>query len=123
MRATAIALVVGVLLFLPAAAQQPEKLGTVNFPTSCSAAAQSEFTRAVALLHSFWFSYAIKGFEAAVQADPTCGIAAWGAAVSWLGNPLAGPPPPQNVELGAAPGPPAKAIAPKTHPQADYLPA
>ena len=123
MRATAIALVVGVLLFLPAAAQQPEKLGTVNFPTSCSAAAQSEFTRAVALLHSFWFSYAIKGFEAAVQADPTCGIAAWGAAVSWLGNPLAGPPPPKNVELGAATVARAKSIGAKTQRELDYIAA
>ena len=33
-----------------------EKLGTVNFPTSCSAAAQAQFNRAVALLHSFEFS-------------------------------------------------------------------
>ncbi len=31
----------------------PEKLGVVRFPTSCSASAQKEFQRAVALLHSF----------------------------------------------------------------------
>ena len=32
-----------------------ERLGKANFPVSCSAAAQEQFGRAVALLHSFWF--------------------------------------------------------------------
>ena len=32
-----------------------EKLGQVHFPVSCSAEAQKQFDRAVALLHSFWF--------------------------------------------------------------------
>jgi len=31
----------------------PEKLGEVNFPVSCNAAAQKEFNRAMALFHSF----------------------------------------------------------------------
>src|SRR5262249_8301812 len=90
MRTTAIALGIGWLCVTPATAHETEKLGSVNFPTSCNAAAQQEFTRGVALLHSFWFQYAIKSLETAAQADPSCGIAAWGAAVSWLGNPLAG---------------------------------
>jgi hypothetical protein len=34
----------------------PGKLGTVVFPTTCMAAAQSQFNRAVALLHSFAYS-------------------------------------------------------------------
>ncbi len=122
MRAVLTALVIG-LLSLPSAAQQPEKLGTVNFPTSCNAAAQAQFVRAVALLHSFWFSYATKGFEAAAQADPTCGIAAWGAAVSWLGNPLAGPPPAKNVELGAATVARAKSMGAKSQRELDYIAA
>ena len=43
-----------------AAGQQSagEKLGTVHFPVSCSPAAQAEFIRAVAMLHSFWFDAA-----------------------------------------------------------------
>jgi hypothetical protein len=41
-----------------------EKLGTVHFATSCNEAAQTEFNRAVALLHSFQFSRAIEGFNA-----------------------------------------------------------
>jgi hypothetical protein len=52
-----------------------EKLGTVQFATSCNATAQKEFSRAVALLHSFQFSRAIEGFNEALGEDPTCGIA------------------------------------------------
>jgi len=55
-----------------------EKLGAVHFSTSCNAAAQKEFDRAVALLHSFQFNQAIEGFNAALKSDPTCGIAHWG---------------------------------------------
>jgi hypothetical protein len=32
-----------------------EKLGTVHFSTSCSAATEPQFNRAVALMHSFQF--------------------------------------------------------------------
>jgi hypothetical protein len=56
-----------------------EKLGAVHFATSCNEAAQKEFDRAVALLHSFQFSRAIEGFNAALVQDATCGIA-------YLGN-------------------------------------
>ncbi len=31
----------------------PEKLGTVHFPISCTPAAQQQFDRALAMLHSF----------------------------------------------------------------------
>ena len=34
-------------------AQPKEQLGTVDFPSSCSAAAQPTFQRGVAMLHSF----------------------------------------------------------------------
>src|SRR5690349_24722882 len=65
------------------------KLGTVHFATSCSPAAQNEFDRAVALLHSFQFSDAIQGFNAALKRDATCGIAYWGIALSDWSNPFA----------------------------------
>ena len=66
-----------------------EKLGTVDFATSCSAEAQKEFNRAVALLHSFQFSRAIKGFNVVLGVDATCGIAYWGIALSDWSNPFA----------------------------------
>jgi tetratricopeptide (TPR) repeat protein len=124
MRVLAILLLIGSLVAVAADAQQPgEKLGTVNFATSCNPAAQAEFNRAVALLHSFWFGHAIKGFEAAAQADTTCGIAYWGAATAWLGNPLAGPPTAKNLELGAATVAKGKSVGAKTQRELDYLAA
>src|SRR5262245_51337023 len=66
-----------------------EKLGTVHFATSCSAAAQPQFDRAVALLHSFEFPRAIEGFGQALKTDPTCAIADWGIAVARWTNPFA----------------------------------
>ena len=66
-----------------------EKLGAVHFFTSCNAAAQKEFDRAVALLHSFQFNQAIEGFNATLKSDPTCGIAHWGIALSQWSNPFA----------------------------------
>jgi len=66
-----------------------EKLGTVHFATSCNAAAQKEFNRTVALLHSFQFSRAIEGSNAVLREDSTCGIAYWGIALSDWSNPFA----------------------------------
>src|SRR5881227_2144375 len=59
-----------------------ERLGTVKFPTSCAPAAQAKFTRAVALLHSFWYEEAEKAFTEAANVDPQCGMAWWGVAMS-----------------------------------------
>ena len=65
-----------------------EKLGTVHFETSCAAAAQPAFDRAVSLLHSFEFGVAISSFDAALEADPMCGMTQWGVALSGWGNPF-----------------------------------
>ena len=65
------------------------KLGEVHFATSCNESAHSDFNRAVALLHSFQFSRAIDGFNAALREDPTCAIAYWGIAISDWSNPFA----------------------------------
>lgn len=60
----------------------PEVLGAVVFPTSCSAAVQPRFERALALLHSFAYTQAEQGFRDVVAADPACAIAHWGVAMS-----------------------------------------
>jgi hypothetical protein len=66
-----------------------EKLGTVHFETSCNGAAQQEFDRAVALLHSFEFDRSVDGFTSALRLDPKCGVAYWGIALSQWSNPFA----------------------------------
>jgi hypothetical protein len=97
-------IVAGAVLVTAAAAvgqhATSEKLGTVNFPVSCSPPAQVEFARAVAALHSFWFDTARAAFEAVAFADPSCGMAHWGTAMTLLGNPLASPPRPKALRDG-----------------------
>ncbi|MGC1619512.1 MAG: hypothetical protein WA765_13565, partial [Candidatus Acidiferrum sp.] len=57
-------------------------LGSVNFPTSCTPTVQPDFNRAVALLHSFWYKKSEETFIAVAKADPSCGMAEWGVAMS-----------------------------------------
>jgi hypothetical protein len=66
-----------------------EKLGVVHMATSCDVAAQKEFDRAVALLHSFQFSRAIEAFNAALREDASCATAYWGIALCDWSNPFA----------------------------------
>ena len=77
------------LLFVCGASAQ-EKLGNVNFPTSCDQKVQAEFDRAVAMLHSFWFQQGEKAFREVLERDPSCVIANWGIAAILIGNTFAG---------------------------------
>jgi hypothetical protein len=92
-RARLMAAVLLTSVAVSAAEQHPhetgEKLGAVHFTTSCNEAAQKEFNRAVALLHSFQFSRAIEGFHAVLAEDATCSVAYWGIALSDWSNPFA----------------------------------
>jgi tetratricopeptide (TPR) repeat protein len=87
-----IRLVVTTMLFTSSlAAQEPTPgapLGIVRFENSCNAAAQPVFNRGVALLHSFEFRDAIEAFNQTLTADPKCGIAYWGLALSIWSNPF-----------------------------------
>ena len=74
-----------------AARANEERLGEVDFPISCSAAAQQQFNRAVAMLHSFFFPETVKAFTAIAEKEPSCAMAYWGIAISQLPNPLVGP--------------------------------
>jgi tetratricopeptide (TPR) repeat protein len=67
-----------------------EKLGTVNFETSCQAETRADFNRAVALLHSFEYRPATEGFQKVLGVDANCAIAYWGIAVAQWGNPFGG---------------------------------
>ena len=64
--------------------EAPEKLGTVSFPTTCSAKVQEGFNRAVALLHSFTYKPAEAAFQEVLREDPACVMARWGVAMSYF---------------------------------------
>ena len=96
-RTTCLAALAAALLAPPLLAQHDhgrsaEQLGRVDFPISCNAEAQQRFTRAMALLHSFWWEQGQPAFEAVADADSTCALAYWGMAVNAWGNPFAGGP-------------------------------
>jgi tetratricopeptide (TPR) repeat protein len=65
-------------------------LGKVKFQNSCSPAVQKQLQDAVAMLHSFFYSAAVKAFEDVGRQDGRCAIAAWGYASILMNNPLAG---------------------------------
>ena len=58
------------------------KPSEVDFPVSCNAAAQQQFNRAVALLHSFWYEEAVKAFTVVTEDRPDCAMGYWGVAMS-----------------------------------------
>jgi tetratricopeptide (TPR) repeat protein len=101
-----------------------ERLGVVHFATSCAPVVQPTFERALAWLHSFEFAAAIEGFNATLGADPTCGIAAWGLALSRWGNPFtASLRPIKQLEQGLADVQRAQQIGAKTQRERAYIDA
>ena len=79
----------------------PDRLGDVVFPVSCSAAAQAEFNRALAMLHSFFYPEAGKTFSRSTDIDPSCAMGQWGVAMSkWY--PLWFPPTKEMFQQGKA---------------------
>jgi len=81
-------------LSTPVAAHDAEegvgRLGKVDFANSCDAQVQKELQRAVAMLHSFWYSAGEKAFRHVLADDPSCAVATWGIAALLMNNPLAG---------------------------------
>lgn len=78
------------------------QVGAVAFQTSCNPAVKTEFNRAVALLHSFWFPQARQEFEAILKKDSSCAMAQWGVALTHWGNPFGGLRAPQIIAAGKA---------------------
>jgi tetratricopeptide (TPR) repeat protein len=119
----AVLVVAGVSFGQPAIGQgDVKKLGEVHFETSCKPEAQKLFDQAMLYQHSFWYRASQKAFEDGLKADPECGIAYWGIALSLLFNPHA-PPPPSNLPLGLAAIEKGKAIGAKSQRERDYLDA
>ncbi len=99
-----------------------EKLGTVSFPTSCSASVQKPFERGVALLHSFWYDEADKQFKQVEESDPKCAMAYWGQAMS-LYHQLWSRPDAADLKRGWNLLRKARAIGARTQRERDYIEA
>src|SRR6266404_1639738 len=99
-----------------------EKLGIVHFETSCTPDAQKLFDRGMLYQHSFWYRASQRVFEDVLKADPECGMAHWGTALSLLWNPHV-PAPAKNLAEGAAVLAKATTVGAKTQRERDYLDA
>ena len=79
---------VGLALMMPGGTQAQlqqharHALGTINFPVTCSSQAQTEFNRAVALLHHMTYPQAREAFQHVAAIDPHCAMAHWGIAMT-----------------------------------------
>ena len=102
---------------------RPEKLGQAHFETSCSPAAQREFDRALAMLHSFFFPETVKTFTNVATLDPSCAIAWWGVAFAQRPNPLVGPFDDGVLQRGLDAVDKGLAVGPKTPREREYLAA
>jgi hypothetical protein len=113
------------LLFLaqPSARAQEGKFGDVNFPISCSAGTQTQFNRAVAMLHSFFFPETVKAFTALAAEEPSCAMAYWGIAISQRPNPLVAPFPAELMKNGWQAIQRARATSAKTQRENDWIEA
>jgi tetratricopeptide (TPR) repeat protein len=73
------------LIFLsPSAAAQHagHTSSAVNFPVSCTPAAQTEFNRALTLLHHMTYPQSRESFQRTAEIDPKCAMAQWGIAMT-----------------------------------------
>ena len=103
-------------------AGDPTKLGKVTFPVSCDPSVQSQFSSAVAMLHSFWYDKASKAFAEIGQKDPTCGMAYWGIAMTYY-HQIWSAPGPADLHAGASALEKANAAGAKTQRERDYIAA
>jgi hypothetical protein len=99
-------------------------LGHVSFPTSCDPKVQAAMDRAVAMLHSFWYSAGEQAFRDVLKDDPQCAIATWGIASILMANPLAGQgASPKGAEKAQAAIDEGRRIGAKTQRERDYIEA
>ena len=101
----------------------PEKLGEVRFPISCDPVVREPFSRAVAMLHSFWYQEAAKAFAPIAQQDANCGMAYWGLAMTYYHPLWPDRPDAATLKEGWAAVEKAKAAGAKTPRERDYITA
>ena len=101
---------------------EAETLGVVRFPIGCRDTVRAEWTRGVALLHSFGYEEARKAFEAVAEKDPKCGMASWGVAMTYY-HPIWAPPTPAELSRGRAAAEKAGVLGAKTDRERGYISA
>lgn len=98
------------------------QLGKLSFETSCKAAADAQVLRGLAWLHSFEYQRAERSFAEAAAADPACGIASWGVAMTYY-HPLWAAPTGDELAKGTAALAKARSTGARTKRETDYIAA
>ena len=101
---------------------EAETLGVVRFPIACRDLVRPDWTRAVALLHSFGYEEARNAFAAVAQEDPGCGMASWGVAMTYY-HPIWAPPTAAELARGRAAAEKAGSLGAKTDRERGYISA
>jgi len=99
-----------------------EKLGRVNFSVSCKPAAQRQFNRATALLHSFQYGAAENAYLGVARSDSRCAMAYWGIAMT-LYHPEWAPATQAELQKGRVAVAKAKTLGGKTQRERDFIAA
>jgi len=118
---TALATIASMTPAVPQGASEADRqLGNVHFATSCNEVAQRRFDRAMRYQHSFWYHQSKELFQTVADADPDCGIAFWGIALSLWNNPHGEPPAPNRAPALAAIEK-AKSVGAKSERERDFI--
>jgi hypothetical protein len=104
------------------ALDQPDRMGTVHFDTSCSPEVRDEFDLAVATLHSFGYRKSAQLFAHVLSTDPSCSMAEWGIAMSHYRQ-LWDPPTQDDLRIGLEAAQQGLSMGAKTQRERDYLSA
>ena len=99
-----------------------DRMGTVQFHTSCSREVHDEFDLAVATLHSFGYRKSEQLFADVLKKDPRCSMAEWGIAMSRYRE-LWDPPTEDDLRIGLKAAQEGLSMGPKTQRERDYLSA
>jgi hypothetical protein len=96
--------------------------GSIEFPVSCTPAAQKQFGHSVAILHSFGYELAEESFRGTLETDPKCAMAWWGVAMSRY-HPIWYPPTPEDLKAGREAVTRARVMGAPTQREKDYVEA
>ena len=106
----------------PGAHDHAPRLGQIEFSSTCSAQAQPLLIEGLGWLHSFEYDEAERDFGQAAEADPGCGIAFWGVAMTQY-HPLWAAPSPAEFAKGRAALAKARDAGARSERERDYIAA
>jgi tetratricopeptide (TPR) repeat protein len=99
-----------------------ENFGSVHFLVSASDEIKNDFDQAIAMLHSFEYDEAEKGFAKIIAKDPSCAMAYWGVAMCNF-HPLWEAPNEDALKKGSKAINVARSIREKTTRESEYIEA